>query len=269
VEAFLRIDCLDVGESALVRALIRWGKFQLQKDGDDPNDGQKLRIKILPGLHLIRFSAVSHIEFAQLCLEGLDEVLSRDEELSIMKFIATEDWKQMPPQITPAQLAPRRTPHLAFLLKPNPLSHSEYGPSCNQFTFQLDKTATLVGLAVKGSHSFLKNLSISLAAAKTSDGRQLLLVQSRGDFSREGNEFFRVTPNVDLYPNTLYILTFSGASPSTCLFSYNNYLKPITSDWLTLTIGTAKNDVNLQQLVFKHPPAWTFRSWLQKVLQMR
>jgi hypothetical protein len=268
VEAFLRIDCLDVGEAALVSALIRWGKFQLQKDGDDPNDGQKLRDKILPGLHLIRFAAVSHIEFAQLCLDGLEEVLSLEERYSIMKFIATKDWKQLPAQITPAKLAQRQTPHVAFHMKPNPLSHNGNGKSsCNQFTFLLDKNAMLVGLTVKGPHSSLKNLGISLAASKTIGGRRPILGFSQGKFSREGNEFFRVTPNIDLHANTSYTLTFSGASPSTCLFSYHNYRKPITSDWLTLTISTPTNNIKLQQLFFKRSPTWTFKSWLHKILQ--
>jgi hypothetical protein len=87
VQAFLRMNCLGIEEADLVRALLRWARFQLQKDGDNPNDCQKLRDKILPGLHLIRFSAVSHVQFARVCLDGLEEVLSGDEKHSIMMFI--------------------------------------------------------------------------------------------------------------------------------------------------------------------------------------
>jgi hypothetical protein len=259
------MDCLDIGEADLVRALIRWGKFQLQKDGDDPNDGQKLRGKILPGLHLIRFVAVNHVEFLQLCFEGLEEILSLEERYSIMKFITTEDWKQMPAHIAPAQLAPRRTPHFSFQ-PTNPLSHSGNGRSYIQFiTFKLNKNAMLVGLAVKGSLSFLKNVRISLAVTKNLDsGRRPVLGLSQGEFSREGTEFFRATPNIDLLANTSYILTFSCASPPTCLFNHN-YQKSITSDWLTPTIGTATNYVKLQQLVFKQSP-WSLKSWLHTFL---
>jgi hypothetical protein len=87
VQAFLRMNCLGIEEADLVRALLRWARFQLQKDGDNPNDCQKLRDKILPGLHLIRFSAVSHVQFTRVCLDGLEEVLSGDEKHSIMMFI--------------------------------------------------------------------------------------------------------------------------------------------------------------------------------------
>jgi len=125
----------------------------------------------------------------------------------------------------------------------------------------------LVGLAVKGSLSFLKNVRISLAVTKNLDsGRRPVLGLSQGQFSREGTEFFRATPNIDLLANTSYILTFSCASPSTCLFNHNNYQKSITSDWLTPTIGTAANYVNLQQLVFKQSP-WSLKSWLHTFLQ--
>jgi len=264
VEQFLRMDCLDVGEAALVRALLRWGKFQLQKDGDDPNDGQKLRTKILPGLHLIRFAAMSPVEFIQLCSDGLGDVLIGDEKFSIITVIDTEDLQQMPVQIAPVQLAMRQIPHTVFALQSNALPQS--GIRSNEFAFELDKNATMVGLAVKGSNLFLKNLSISLAVTRT-DGRRRILGFSQGTFAQEGNEFFRVTPNVDLDANTLYTLTFSGASPSTCLFSYHNYRKPITSDWLTLTISTPTNNIKLQQLFFKRSPTWTFKSWLHKILQ--
>jgi len=257
VEQFLRMDCLDVGEAALVRALLRWGKFQLQKDGDDPNDGQKLRTKILPGLHLIRFAAMSPVEFIQLCSDGLGDVLIGDEKFSIITVIDTEDLQQMPVQIAPVQLAMRQIPHTVFALQSNALLQS--GIRSNEFAFELDKNATMVGLAVKGSNLFLKNLSISLAVTRT-DGRRRIHGFSQGTFAQEGNEFFRVTPNVDLDANTLYTLTFSGASPSTCTYSYPNYRKPVTNDWLTLTIGTARNDVNLQQIVFKQTP-WNLKSW--------
>lgn len=108
VQEFLRMDFSTVEEVYLVRALIRWGKFQVETDGDDPEDGKKLRSKIMPCLNLVRFTALSHKEFAQLCLEELGTVLSTEEKYSVMMSIATQDWSLMPAEIIPANLAPRK-----------------------------------------------------------------------------------------------------------------------------------------------------------------
>jgi hypothetical protein len=247
VQEFLRMDCLDIEEAALVRALIRWGKVQLQKDGDDPNDGQKLRLKILPGLHLIRFSAVSHLEFAQLCLDSLEEVLSGDEKHSIMMFIVTKDWKQMPAQIAPTKLTPREKPFIVFHLKPTSVQHTAgYRNYYNllTLTFQVDKKATLAGLTVEGPSSYLADLRINLQFRDAGI--------SFGNFSLEGKGFFKINPEVELTANAWYNLTFSGESSPTCSFSFPNCnAEPITSDGLALTIGTPTINVNLQKIMFK------------------
>ena len=260
LEAFLRMNCLGIEEAELVGALIRWGKFQLQKDGDDPNDGQKLRIKIMPGLHLIRFSAVSHVEFVQLCLDGLEEVLSGDEKHSIMMFIVTKDWKQMPAQITPTKLAPRQKPFIVFHLKPTnslPQHHYGYGHYNNllTLTLQVDKKATLAGLAVEGPPSFLENLSINLTGQHrhvgggTGRGKGHLLNVSSLTLSLQSKDFFKITPEVELAANTGYNLTFSGAGSPTCSFSFPNCQE--TTDGLTLTISTPTINVNLQKIMFR------------------
>jgi hypothetical protein len=250
VQEFLHMECLAIEEADLVRALIRWGKFQLQKDGDDPKDGQKLRIKILPGLHLIRFSAVSHVEFAQLCLDGLEEVLSGDEKHSIMMFIVTKDWKQMPAQIAPTKLTPREKPFIVFHLKPTSLSglHTGYR-NYNKLltlTFQVDKKATLAGLTVEGPPSYLEGLKINLQAG---GGAGII---STGIFSLESKGFFKITPELVLAANAWYNLTFSGESSPTCSFSFPNCnAEPITSNGLALSICTSTIDVNLQKIMFR------------------
>jgi hypothetical protein len=253
VQKFLGMDFLDIEEADLVRALIRWGKFQLQKDGDDPNDGQKLRIKILPGLHLIRFSAVSHVEFVQLCLDGLEEVLSGDEKHSIMMFIVTKDWKQMPAQIAPTKLAPRQKPYIVFHLKPYPFGNYNH---ILTMTFQVDKKATLAGVVVEGPPSFLENLSINLAAGhhrhvcgRTGRGWGDFFNASSLTCALGSKDFFKITPEVELSANTRYSLTFSGASSPTCSFSFPNCQE--TTDGLTLTIFTPTISVNLQKIMFR------------------
>jgi len=98
---FLKMDCLDINEADLVRALIRWGKFQTQQSGDDAVEN--LRNKILPGLQKIRFGSFTQLEVAQLCEEELGEVLTAEEKYSILKSSVKGDWKMMPPGLSPPQ----------------------------------------------------------------------------------------------------------------------------------------------------------------------
>jgi hypothetical protein len=248
VQEFLHMECLAIEEADLVRALIRWGKFQLQKDGDDPKDGQKLRIKILPGLHLIRFSALSHVEFAQLCLDGLEEVLSGDEKHSIMMFIVTKDWKHMPAQIAPTKLAPREKPFIVFHLKPTSHSAGHLTSFRNYnklltLTFQVDKKATLAGLTVEGPPSYLEGLKINLQAR---GGAGI----SFGIFSLESKGFIKITPELNLAANAWYNLTFSSESSPTCSFTFPND-DGFTSEGLSLLFNTPIIDVNLQKIMFR------------------
>jgi hypothetical protein len=62
VEEFLQMEYMDVQELDLIKALLRWAKFQVQCDGDDPKDAQKLRVKLLPGFKHIRFSVLNKME---------------------------------------------------------------------------------------------------------------------------------------------------------------------------------------------------------------
>ena len=111
------MDCLVIEEADLVRALIKWGKYQLQKDSDDPTDGLKLRTKIWPALKLVKFASLTCKEFAQLCLEELGEVLHVEERHSILMAIVTGQWKLMPREFaaTPRKHQPRRVPLRIFL----------------------------------------------------------------------------------------------------------------------------------------------------------
>lgn len=110
MQEFLQFECLNVIEGDLVRALIKWGKFQLQKFGDDLRNAETLREKILPGLQNIRFESLSHEEFGQLCRNELGAVLSGDEKSSIFMSIITGDW--MATEVAPTKLAPRRGPYV-------------------------------------------------------------------------------------------------------------------------------------------------------------
>jgi hypothetical protein len=197
VQEFLRMDCLDIVEAELVRALMKWGKFQLQKNGEDPNDGQKLRDKVLPGLHLIRFAAVNHSEFAQLCLEELGTVLSGDEKHSIMMSIITGDWELMPVEIVPTKLALRLKPDLVFHLRPLALMSPNYDHiedyGSHNFKFQLNKRATMVGLKIEPPR-VLQSLSINLTVRHNytyASGREKWTLR---EFSLVGDSFYKLTP---------------------------------------------------------------------------
>lgn len=253
---FLRMDSLDVKEADLVRALIRWGKFQVQTDGGEDTDSQKLRSKIMPGLNLIRFAALSHVDFAQLCLEELGAVLSGDEKHSVMMSIVTGDWNQMPAEIAPVKLALRRSPYVVFHLTPNSLKQQNqnlYWESLRtKLSFYVNKKATLAGLAVAASPSILGKLSFDLMALNG-----VRIGGSTGEkFSHAGDEFFKVTPNCIMDAETAYELIFSFSGSNLfkfycSAFSFPTYAKPMTSDWLTMTISTTVMDVNVQKIVFK------------------
>jgi hypothetical protein len=72
-----------------VWGLIRWGKFQLQKQNKT-----NLRSQILPGLQKIRFDYMSLREIAELFKEELGQVLTGDEKYSI--FMANIEKTQKP-----------------------------------------------------------------------------------------------------------------------------------------------------------------------------
>jgi hypothetical protein len=97
----MEMDSLRASEVEIVKALVKWGKAQVQFDGDDPEDGEKLRQKIEPCLKLIRFKGMDHIEFAQLAYAELKNCFSVEEKFAIVSSIALEDWNLMPAQFTP------------------------------------------------------------------------------------------------------------------------------------------------------------------------
>ena len=95
---FLDMECLDIKEADLVRALIRWGKFQLEQQDGDTLD-ENLRSKILPGLRKIRFDSLTHEEVAQLCTEDFGKVLKADEKCSLFVAIIKGNWEMMPTDV--------------------------------------------------------------------------------------------------------------------------------------------------------------------------
>jgi len=126
VTDLMEMDHLDISEVDIVKALVKWGKAQVQLDGGDPGDGEELRKKIESCLKLIRFKAMDNKEFAQLSYAELKNCLSLEEKFAIVSSIALEDWNLMPALFTP-QKDSRAHPSTRY-----------YQPGCSSFfTYKL------------------------------------------------------------------------------------------------------------------------------------
>jgi hypothetical protein len=106
VQDLMEMDILNAPEVEIARALVRWGKAQVQLlDGGDSQDGRKLREKIEPCLKLIRFKGLHPSAFAQLSIAELASCLSTEEKFAILVAIELGDWKLMPVFLTPLKAA--------------------------------------------------------------------------------------------------------------------------------------------------------------------
>jgi hypothetical protein len=101
VQNLMKMETLHASEVEIVKALVKWGKAQVQLDGEDPEDGEKLRKKIEPCLKLIRFKGLTQFSFADLSKSELCNVLSWEEKYSILYAVVFSKWDSMPVQFTP------------------------------------------------------------------------------------------------------------------------------------------------------------------------
>ena len=163
---FLNMDCLNINEADLVRALIRWGNYQMHQNGDNPE--ANLRSKVLPGLGKIRFGSLTQQELVELCQEELGKVLSGDEKSSIFMSIISGNWELMPKDVVPSiKLAPRHEPYTFFSLpysadqnKNQLKSGNNFGDKC--FTFKVDKSTDIVGVKLNLTAPYHKLITFSL-----------------------------------------------------------------------------------------------------------
>ena len=240
------MECLDINEADLVRALIRWGKYQLeQHDRDNPNEN--LRSKILPGLQQIRFDSLSQQEVAQLFKEELGEVLTGDEKCSILMSIITDDWKMMPTDVVSStKLIPRHKPY-TFISLPYDvdLSRRHVGDFREAtICFTTNKKATLVG--VKLNTNAFGHHSLSSITLKTILNGQLTSIGT-GDpklnYLHKGQMFYKFSSTPSLVANAQYSLVFafaeslvSSKSGVANLHTLPNDKNPSHSDGLVLTV---------------------------------
>jgi hypothetical protein len=259
------MDYLDVEEADLVRALIKWGKFQVQKDGNNPTDGQKLRSTIWPALKLVRFTALLQKEFAQLCLEELGEVMHVEERHSVLMAIVTGQWELLPSELAMSEAAtPRKRRgfivcQLGFQAYRNQ-SASLLGDGI-ELSFQLNQRADFVGLKVDTSNPVYAAFNFDLYdSACVAIGRGC---SSGEKINAEGYEFVKITPTCNLAANTPYTvsLTFDDlcwAKPSTKRAKYPTFALEAekiktTLHGLTLTIISSPRyvNVNVEKFLFK------------------
>jgi hypothetical protein len=265
---FLNMDCLDINEADLVRALIRWGKFQTREDGDDAVEN--LRSKILPGLQKIRFGSFTQVEAAKLCEEVLGEVLTAGEKYSILKSYIRGDWKMMPiGVVSSSKLAPRCGPNerytfcpLFFDEIPAPFAQNLTNGTWS-FDFQINKNADVIGvklnlpaclnvtLASITLYNFLKDKFI---VSKIADPQSRSL--------RRVEKFYSITSTQPLTADTKYTMSFTfspskggippGKNNSYKAYTLPNDKNPSCSDGLKLTVLNAHQTfyVHIQGVVF-------------------
>ena len=258
------MDCLDINEADLVRALIRWGKFQTGHSEDDAVEN--LRNKILPGLQKIRFGSFTQLEVAQLCEEELGEVLTAEEKYSILKSSVKGDWKMMPPGfVSSSKLAPRHGPYtfcpLPFV-EDKPLNSKGTNKSKHlSLAFEVIKKTAIVGVKLNMNafrHNAL-NLIQLYKSSRSVDKDDELICEAvpKLTFLYRGEMYCKINGKLAAGREYKLIFTFGTAlvdSSGEC----KTYTLPkdehvSLSDGLALAIrsGWLKSFVHIQGILFK------------------
>jgi len=243
---FLDMECLNITEAELVRALIRWGKYQMQHG----RGGKNLRSKILPGLRKIRFGSFIQLEIVQLCQEELGVVLSDGEKSSILMSIISGNWSLMPKDVVPStKLTPRHGPYtfcsVPYAEDPNKIQSNRgnrFGAKC--FIFQVDKNADIVGVKLNLKAPYHELITFSLHEDKSN---VLIATGSVNITSRldRGEVFCPFNTMQTLVANQWYLVTFQFNGLGE--YSYHcGYVLPIDKhtsfcDGLTLNVIRSLN----------------------------
>jgi hypothetical protein len=251
------MECLNISEADLVRALMKWGKFQLQK----PNSkklGESLRSKILPGLQQIRFNKLTQKEVAYLFLEELGGVLTGDEKCAIFMSINTGDWDMMPPGVfSSSKLLPRFEPYTFCPLQfeerqcPNKIIQQRLS-----FNFEIDREAAIIGVKLD-LPAFFRD---SLTSIELYDERYETI--GTGDpkltFLHRGETCYKIIANRRLHSDMEYIVEFyfdgSASDKVNKAYALPQYKHLSISEGLALTITTAADSLfffNIKGILFE------------------
>jgi hypothetical protein len=249
---FLDMECLNSNEADLVRALIRWGKFQLEQQDRD-NVDENLQSKILPGLRKIRFDSLNHEEIVKLYQEELGKVLTGDEKSSILMSIISGNWELMPKDVVPSiKLAPRHEPYTFFSL-PYAASHyrnqlkcgNNFGNKC--LIFKVGKKADIFGIKLNLTAPYHKLITFSL---REDNSDALMATGSVNKTSlHRGEVFCPFNTMQTLVADSCYRVEFqfNGFDESSCHCGYvlPSNKNPSVCDGLTLTISKTPNSSTL------------------------
>lgn len=248
------MDCLDVEEADLARALVSWGRFQVHTERGDPKDVERLRSKILPGLKWIRFAVLHHEKFAQLCREELGALLREEEKKSIFMAIATCKQALFPP--VQKRKSPPTVFKLPFLEHFNPIARQDIYTA--NLIFHVDKSAEFMGLQVITSKVTYGPFKFELYNTHS--------IIRRGGWEGEkmtycGEEYYPIIPKCILTAGAKYILSFTFPRHDAFLniihVNYPYYTLPlnkVTYNGLTLTIDSPKVHVFVKRMLFVEFP---------------
>jgi hypothetical protein len=210
---FLQMDFLDVSEPDLVRALMKWGRAQVLRDGQDPEDGQQLRSKILPCLKFINFHVLSHMEFSLLCLEELGRVMSNEEKFLVMMCITLEKWKMMPEEISLAKHPPRLRSFSIVKLRyrsPDLDNATYYDSYLHKLTLEVNRNALLIGFQLETPQNspVIENALRSFKVALTVVGNGALVGTGSSDekFTYQGKQYIKVKSVGPMIAGLVYLL---------------------------------------------------------------
>jgi hypothetical protein len=250
VQEFLQLKYLQAQEEDLVNALIDWANHKIPAGSPE-----KLRAELLPLLKFIRFSSMAHREFAQLCHGPLGKVvLTKKEKSSISASINTEELSLMPAELVPEIIVNRQKSYAVCRFPFTLLKKRSGDLSKMSFDFEINRSATLVGVNVKGGPLHVSDLWFTVIGKnQVRHGRG----KCGSSFMFGSERFCRVTYKSYLDANTTYTLKFSSTDSRQLelpCYSLPNKLGSnfLTSDWLTVrVISKEVNVVLIESLMFE------------------
>jgi hypothetical protein len=211
VQEFLKVDKLDIDEADLVRAVIRWGKFQLQSEGGDP---EKLRAKFLPALQLIRFSGMRNEDVVNICSEELAAVLTAEEKINIFKSCLLKNDKRVARSKKieiPAIVVPDRLVHLVKLpyKKYKKMGNYENKPFSYRMEFRADQYSKLVGVIMAKTGTSVKRTTFFFTIFKSKSGTLLACGDSDTFLDHSTYRCLKASPEVFLRPGCYISIQFT------------------------------------------------------------
>lgn len=261
VQEFLRMDTLTgVKETDLLRALLRWGEFQVKQDGDNPEDGEKLRSKIEPGLQLIRFYQMDdNREFARLCCSRLELVLSLEEQHAVFMAIAGFGYTLSRSTGFLCTGSRRQAPFAVcqfpkYVERESAVKNPRGGHETTM-SFSINRNAYFQGLEFRNPYH------TKIYELKDSCGKIIGEAWSGAINRHGGTRFLEVNPSsVPLDAHKTYTLTFKF--PFGCAhafrdewlsaFELNSHENPIKSEWLEVkVVDSSKCVAKLDKMLFQ------------------